>query len=78
VAPLWAGLIAILNQRLGANVGFLNPTLYGLREAPFFDVISGNNGTFSAGSGWDPCTGLGSPNGSALLVALRGGSTPTN
>jgi kumamolisin len=64
VAPLWAGLIAVLNQQLGRNLGFLNPQLYPLGEAPFFDVTSGNNGAFSAGTGWDPCTGLGSPNGS--------------
>jgi len=77
VAPLWAGLIAILNQQLGTNVGFLNPQLYPLGEAPFFDITSGTNGAFSAGTGWDPCTGLGSPNGAALLTALRGKSTAT-
>jgi len=71
VAPLWAGLTAVLNQQLGAQVGFLNPRLYPLGEAPFFDITSGNNGAFSAGAGWDPCTGLGSPNGVLLLDALR-------
>ncbi len=70
VAPLWAGLIAILNQRLGVNVGYLNPRLYACGEAPFFDVVTGDNGAFSAAVGWDPCTGLGSPNGNALLLAL--------
>jgi kumamolisin len=75
VAPLWAGLIALLNQQLGRNLGFLNPQLYPLAEAPFFDVTSGSNGAFSAGTGWDPCTGLGSPNGQALLTALQGRST---
>jgi kumamolisin len=75
VAPLWAGLIAILNQQLGKNVGFLNPQLYASAEAPFFDVTSGNNGAFSAGPGWDPCTGLGSPDGAALLTVLSGNST---
>jgi kumamolisin len=71
VAPLWAGLIALLNQHLGKNVGFLNPQIYPLGEAPFFDITSGNNGGFSAGSGWDPCTGLGSPNGQLLLTSLQ-------
>jgi kumamolisin len=71
VAPLWAGLIALLNQQLGAKVGYLNPQLYPLREAPFFDITSGSNGAFSAGAGWDPCTGLGSPNGVLLLNSLR-------
>ncbi len=74
VAPLWAALIAVLNQQLGTHVGFLNPRLYPLGEAPFFDVTSGNNGAFSAGPGWDPCTGLGSPNGVLLLNALRNGA----
>jgi kumamolisin len=77
VAPFWAGLIAVLNQHLGTHVGFLNPQLYPLGEAPFFDITSGNNGAFSAGTGWDPCTGLGSPNGEALLTALSGNSTST-
>ena len=72
VAPLWAGLIALLNQQLGKNVGFLNPQIYALGEGPFYDITSGNNGDYSAGTGWDACTGLGSPNGQALLTALKG------
>jgi kumamolisin len=72
VAPLWAGLIALLNQQLGRKAGFLNPQLYSLGEAPFFDITTGNNGAFSAGPGWDPCTGLGSPNGQQLLSSLSG------
>jgi kumamolisin len=71
---LWAGLIAILNQQIGSKVGYLNPQLYPLGEAPFFDITSGSNGTFSAASGWDPCTGLGSPNGALLLEALGSGT----
>jgi kumamolisin len=75
VAPLWAALIALLNQKLGAPVGFLNPKLYGLQPATFRDITSGNNddgghGNYNARAGWDPCTGLGSPNGTALLSAL--------
>ncbi len=75
VAPLWAGLIALLNQKLGAPVGFLNPKIYALGESVFRDITTGNNddsglGFYSAGKGWDPCTGLGSPNGVALLDAL--------
>lgn len=77
VAPLWAGLIAVLNQRLGTNLGFLNPRLYQLGEAPFFDITSGSNGAFSAGPGWDPCTGLGSPNGELLLNALNNSGIPS-
>jgi kumamolisin len=71
VAPLWAGLIALLNQQLGKKVGFLNPQIYPLGEGSFYDVTSGSNGDFSAGTGWDACTGLGSPNGQALLTALK-------
>jgi kumamolisin len=75
VAPLWAGLLALINQSLEANVGFVNAQLYAAKaEATFHDITSGNNGTYSAGKGWDACTGLGSPNGSALLAALKGGN----
>jgi kumamolisin len=72
VAPLWAGLFALINESLGTNVGYVNPLLYGAKaEATFHDITSGNNGDYSAGPGWDACTGLGSPNGSALLTALK-------
>jgi kumamolisin len=71
VAPLWAGLIALMNQKLGKPVGYLNPLLYGASvEATFHDITSGNNDGYSAGPGWDPCTGLGSPDGAKLLTAL--------
>jgi kumamolisin len=73
VAPLWAGLLALINESLGANVGYLNPLLYAAKaEATFHDITSGNNGTYSAGKGWDACTGLGTPDGAALLTALGG------
>jgi kumamolisin len=72
VAPLWSGLIALLNQQLGKPLGFLQPVLYGLSNATdaFHDITQGNNGSYSAGPGWDACTGLGSPSGSNLLTAL--------
>jgi kumamolisin len=73
VAPLWAGLLALINQSLGANVGYVNPLLYAAKaEAAFHDITAGSNGGYSAGPGWDACTGLGSPNGAALLTVLRG------
>src|SRR5579884_330349 len=83
VAPLWAALVAILNQKLGSPAGFLNPKLYPLGEKPFRDITSGNNddsnlGYYSAKAGWDPCTGLGSPNGTALLNALAASSTSSS
>jgi kumamolisin len=65
VAPLWAGLIARLNQAAGKPAGFLNAQLYGSPQA-LRDITSGNNGDFAAAPGWDACTGLGSPNGAAL------------
>lgn len=83
VAPLWAGLITLINQQLGNPVGFVNPALYGLQNS-FNDITTGNNddgnlGYFSARAGWDPCTGLGSPNGAAILAGLsRAGSTTTS
>jgi kumamolisin len=83
VAPLWAGLITLLNQRLAnlgkPTAGFLNPLLYQLAPATgaFHDIVEGNNdiehlGKYQAGPGWDPCTGLGSPDGTRLLRALGG------
>lgn len=72
VAPLWAGLVARINQQLGKSIGFLNPTIYAqaVEAAGFHDITQGNNGAFSAAAGWDPCTGLGSPDGARLLAAL--------
>ena len=72
VAPLWAGLVALVNQKLGHPVGFLNPMLYGSLQGKHVthDITSGNNGSYSAKSGWDPCTGWGSPDGAKLLKAL--------
>ena len=73
VAPLWAGLVARLNQSLGKPVGFLNPLIYAIPATAkaFNDITVGNNGKYHAGPGWDPCTGLGSPNGQNLLTALK-------
>ena len=74
VAPLWAGLIALANAANGQDAGFINPMLYGDPKA-FRDITSGNNGAFSAGPGWDACTGLGSPNGAAIITALAPSAT---
>jgi kumamolisin len=77
-APLWAGLIARINQALNTNIGFANPLLYQVpaASAAFRDIVKGNNGDYKAGPGWDPCTGLGVPNGQALLTALSALITP--
>jgi kumamolisin len=72
---LWAGLIALLNQSAGAPLGFAQPRLYPLLgSAAFHDITSGNNGSYSAGPGWDACTGLGSPDGTALDQQLKSNS----
>jgi kumamolisin len=72
VAPLWAGLIALLNQSLGHPVGLLNPVLYGTisQAGVFRDITVGTNGDYSAGPGWDPCSGWGVADGQKLLQAL--------
>lgn len=69
VAPLWAALIARLNGITGQPAGFVNPLLYGNANA-LRDVRSGNNGDFAAATGWDACTGLGTPNGKMLANIL--------
>jgi kumamolisin len=81
VAPLWAGLIARLAQATGKRFGLLQPMLYagvapGVAQPGFNDIVKGDNGAYKAGPGWDACTGLGSPNGAALLTLLSG-TTPT-
>ena len=71
-APLWAALLARLAQGLGKSLGYANPLLYVPAVAGSLrDITSGNNGGYSAGPGWDPCTGLGSPQGTKLLAALK-------
>jgi kumamolisin len=80
VAPLWAGLLARINQKLGTPVGYFNPLLYSKlgKSNGFHDIVKGNNDTtghvggYSAGKGWDACTGWGSPDGANLLQALSG------
>jgi kumamolisin len=81
VAPLWAGLIARLAQATGKRFGLLQPMIYagaaaGAAAPGFNDIVQGSNGAYKAGPGWDACTGLGSPNGAALLDLLSG-TTPT-
>ena len=74
VAPLWAGLVALLNQALKAPLGFAHPRLYALLgSTAFHDITSGTNGAYSAGPGWDACTGLGSPAGSTIARQLGAG-----
>jgi kumamolisin len=78
VAPLWAGLLALNNAQNKTTAGFIQPTIYTAKAKPAFnDITTGNNGNFKAGPGWDACTGLGSPIGTAL-IKLLGGGTPAS
>jgi len=90
-APLWGGFLALVNQQAAANgraaVGFINPALYALAATPayntyFHDTTVGNNEwassptLFSAATNYDLCTGLGTPNGTNLIIALAGTINP--
>lgn len=86
-APFWAGLIALANQYAGHDLGFVNPALYAIARtaryhAAFHDVTTGNNTVkfppktyrgFKAAPGWDPATGLGSPDAAILIPLLAHG-----
>jgi subtilase family serine protease len=84
-APLWAGFTALLNQQAALagipTVGFLNPAIYAIGKGPnytadFHDITTGNNfwpsspTKFPAVTGYDLCTGWGTPNGTNLINAL--------
>lgn len=75
VAPLAAALVALLGQAKGKPIGFINPLLYA-NPGALTDVTDGTNAIergapgYRAAVGWDPCTGLGTPDGTALLAKL--------
>lgn len=80
VAPLWAALICRLAQATGKSFGLIQTLLYagvapGGPAAGFRDITAGGNGSYSAAAGWDACTGLGSPDGAALLARVGGQAT---
>lgn len=77
VAPLWAGLIALINSNNSSPVGYINPVLY-KNAVAFSDITQGNNGTFTAATNWDACTGMGSPNGVAVATALTTTTSSTH
>jgi subtilase family serine protease len=80
--PQWAGIVAIADQLNGGGLGLINPALYKLANGPtyaadFYDVTTGNNGAvaptipgYPATPGWDPVTGLGTPNAANLVPDL--------
>ncbi len=82
-SPQWAGLIADADQIAKHDLGNINDDLYWLARnkraygGDFHDITTGNNDVaeiggngFNAGPGWDPVTGLGTPNAANLLPAL--------
>ena len=89
-APFWAGLIALADQSAGHDLGFVNPALYriagtALYGTAFHDVTTGNNTVefppqtftgYQAAPGWDPVTGLGSPDARVLVPLLARYSSP--
>jgi subtilase family serine protease len=83
-SPEFSGMVAIADQIAGHGLGLINPTLYKLANSTnygdyFFDVTTGNNQAdpnvpgYPATTGWDPVTGLGTPNAANLLPALAMG-----
>jgi subtilase family serine protease len=83
-SPQFGGLVAIADQIAGHGLGLINPTLYSLASGQnygtyFYDVTTGNNTAdpaipgFPATTGWDPVTGLGTPNAATLVPALAAG-----
>jgi len=76
VAPLWAALIVLMNQKLGRRLGFINPLLYPINPPDGLrDITQGNNGAFSAAPGWDATTGKGTPMAMQLISALGAATT---
>lgn len=74
VAPMWAALVARLNQALGRRCGHLHPDIYLLgssHAAALRPVLKGNNGFYRAGKGWNACVGYGTPRGEELLAHLK-------
>lgn len=79
VAPLWAALIARCQGLSKQSLADLPSQLYAAEAVGFRDVTQGDNGGYTAGKGWDPCTGLGVPVGNQLLATVwNGGAAAKN
>ncbi len=84
VAPMWAGAWAVGNQVVGQSMGHAAPILYRILRGEagtsyarsFHDVTSGSNGAYSAGAGYDPTTGIGTPDWGGLYSDLQTLLTP--
>ncbi len=84
-SPIWAGFIALANQEAASRglprIGFLNPMVYAMGRQPtyasvFYDSVGGTSGKYTAVTGYDLVTGLGSPRGTAFIEALLGTMGP--
>jgi subtilase family serine protease len=76
-SPQWAALAAITDQLNHGRIGVINPALYRISASNFHDVTRGNNAFegvpgYTAGKGWDPTTGLGTPYADRVALALAG------
>jgi kumamolisin len=74
-APTWAGFAALIRdarQKQGKPpLGFLGPALYAMPpQTTFRDITIGTNGGYQAAVGWDPVTGIGTPDVKAIIQAL--------
>lgn len=69
-SPMWAALTVLIVTITGKRLGNMAKLLYSLPSNVCTDILQGSNGSFFAGPGPDACTGLGVPNGKALLAAL--------
>jgi subtilase family serine protease len=83
--PMWAGYLALANEQAATNgdtIGYINPIIYPAALTSsygtyFHDVTSGSCGTYSGITGYDLCTGWGSPNTTGLINLFAGSSTPS-
>jgi kumamolisin len=70
---MWAALAARLNAHLGCRIGLFAPLLYSdAFRGVTHEILTGDNGAYHAGPGWNPVTGWGSPSGGELARALGG------
>lgn len=76
VSPLISALLGRINQVTSTNVGFINPLLYN-NKSVCYDVISGNNGFYNAGTAYDCCSGIGVIDAERLLNLFTGNPVPT-
>jgi subtilase family serine protease len=83
--PMWAGYLALANEQAASNgdtIGFIDPIIYPAALTSsygtyFHDITSGSCGTYSGITGYDLCTGWGSPNTTGIINLLAGSATPS-